>query len=62
MDKVGLGTWSFGGSAYGPMEDDVARDVVNRVIDLVITFFETAHIYGSGRSEEIIGECLPPHA
>lgn len=62
MEKIGLGTWAFGGRAYGPMEDDVARAVVHRALELGITFFDTAHIYGRGRSEEILGECLPPTA
>lgn len=59
MDKIGLGTWAFGGRAYGPMEDEFARDVVHRAIDLGVTFFDTAYIYGGGKSEEILGECLP---
>lgn len=58
LDKIGLGTWAFGGRAYGPMDDNVAREVVFRALELGITFFDTAHIYGAGRSEEILGECL----
>ncbi|HWU44431.1 MAG TPA: aldo/keto reductase [Bdellovibrio sp.] len=59
LERIGLGTWAFGGRAYGPMEDDVARAVVHRALDLGITFFDTAHIYANGRAEEILGECLP---
>lgn len=62
IEKIGLGTWAFGGRAYGPMEDDVARAVVRRALEMGITFFDTAHIYGNGRSEEILGECLPKTA
>jgi aryl-alcohol dehydrogenase-like predicted oxidoreductase len=61
IGKIGLGTWAFGGCAYGPLKDETARSVVNRALELGINFFDTAHIYGGGKSEEILGECLPPN-
>ena len=53
---------AFGGRAYGPMDDNIARAIVNRAVELGVTFFDTAHIYGAGKSEEILGECLPSNA
>ena len=56
--KIGLGTWAFGGRAYGPMDDSVALAVTQRAYDLGIRFFDTANVYAAGRSEEILGEAL----
>jgi len=56
LEKIGLGTWAFGGRAYGPMADEVALSVANRAYHLGIRFYDTAHIYASGRSEELLGE------
>lgn len=58
LKKVGLGTWAFGGRAYGPMEDNVSRDVIANAFALGVRFFDTAHIYAAGRSEELLGEGL----
>jgi aryl-alcohol dehydrogenase-like predicted oxidoreductase len=57
-ETLGLGTWSFGGRAYGPMEDQVCLDVVKLAYDEGIRFFNTAHIYAGGRSEELLGMAL----
>jgi aryl-alcohol dehydrogenase-like predicted oxidoreductase len=58
LEKMGLGTWAFGGGAYGPMDDDVARSVARRAYDLGVRFFDTAHLYSGGRSEELLGETI----
>ncbi|MGY1724566.1 aldo/keto reductase [Blastococcus sp. SYSU DS0533] len=38
--------------------DRAARDVVGRARELGITLFDTAEVYGFGRSERILGEAL----
>lgn len=58
--KLGLGTWAFGGRAYGPMDDDVSLSVARKAYELGIRQFDTAHIYAGGRSEELLGEALHP--
>lgn len=58
ISKIGLGTWAFGGRAYGPMDDRDATAIVERAYELGLRFFDTAHIYANGRSEEILGETL----
>jgi aryl-alcohol dehydrogenase-like predicted oxidoreductase len=61
LSKVGLGTWQFGsrewgyGSAYA---DQRAHEIVRRALELGITLFDTAEIYGFGRSERILGAAL----
>lgn len=58
---IGLGTWAFGGHAYGPLSTREARLVIDRAIGLGFNFFDTSSNYGDGRSEEILGDALKPH-
>jgi aryl-alcohol dehydrogenase-like predicted oxidoreductase len=61
ISKIGLGTWQFGSREWGygdPYADQVARDIVRRALQLGITLFDTAEIYGFGRSERILGQAL----
>lgn len=58
---VGLGCWQFGADEWGWGKDfgaTEANDMVNRALDLGINFFDTAEIYGDGRSEEILGAAV----
>ena len=62
VPSLGLGTWSWGdsifwqyGGAYGA--DDV-RAAFNASLATGVNFFDTAEIYGLGKSEEIIGQCV----
>src|SRR5947208_14479182 len=43
------------------VEIDKARPIVKRAVDLGVNFFDTANLYSSGRSEEIVGELLKGH-
>ena len=61
---IGLGTWQFGsrewgyGDDYAAGEDSEAARIVARALELGITVFDTAEIYGFGRSERILGDAL----
>jgi len=61
ISKIGLGTWQFGAKEWGYGEGYAgqgAREIVRRAVDLGVTLFDTAEIYGLGRSEHILGEAL----
>jgi aryl-alcohol dehydrogenase-like predicted oxidoreductase len=60
ISKIGLGTWQFGTRewGYGDEYTAQAKEIVGRAIDLGVTLFDTAEIYGYGRSERILGEAL----
>jgi aryl-alcohol dehydrogenase-like predicted oxidoreductase len=61
ISKIGLGTWQFGSRDWGYGDryaDQVARAIVRRALELGITLFDTAELYGFGRSERILGEAL----
>jgi aryl-alcohol dehydrogenase-like predicted oxidoreductase len=64
ISKIGLGTWQFGSRDWGygePYDNQVADVIVRRALDLGITLFDTAEIYGFGRSERILGRALAEH-
>lgn len=61
VSRVGLGTWQFGSREWGygdAYASGTARDIVTRARELGITLFDTAEIYGMGKSETILGEAL----
>lgn len=58
---IGLGTWQFGSREWGYGEDYSSREatrLVRRARELGVTLFDTAEMYGFGRSERILGEAL----
>jgi len=61
VSRVGLGTWQFGSREWGYGDSYAsggARDIVRRALELGVTLFDTAEIYGTGKSETILGEAL----
>ncbi|HTY29507.1 MAG TPA: aldo/keto reductase, partial [Mycobacterium sp.] len=61
VSRIGLGTWQFGSSEWGygdEYAEGAARDIVQRALAMGVTLFDTAEIYGFGRSERILGEAL----
>jgi aryl-alcohol dehydrogenase-like predicted oxidoreductase len=57
ISEVGLGCWQFGGD-FGPMEDQTALEILAAAVASGTDFFDTADVYGAGRSEELIGRFL----
>ena len=57
VGDIGLGCWQFGGD-FGPIEDATAMSVMAAAVDQGVTFFDTADVYGAGRSESLIGRFL----
>jgi aryl-alcohol dehydrogenase-like predicted oxidoreductase len=58
VSEVGFGGWSIGGRDYGPTYDRESLAAIRRALDLGVTFFDTADMYGDGRSERLFGEAL----
>jgi aryl-alcohol dehydrogenase-like predicted oxidoreductase len=61
ISKIGLGTWQFGSKEWGYGDDyagSEAKAIVRRALELGVTLFDTAEIYGFGRSERILGAAL----
>ncbi|MBM3821892.1 MAG: hypothetical protein FJ404_03205 [Verrucomicrobia bacterium] len=55
LSEIGFGAWGLGGEAYGPTDDFVSERTLFAALDAGINFFDTSDLYGSGRSEELIG-------
>ena len=63
ITTIGLGTWAIGGRQWGPQDDKLSLDAIHAAIDHGINWVDTAPIYGSGHSEEVVGralKALPP--
>ncbi|HYB02994.1 MAG TPA: aldo/keto reductase [Nitrososphaerales archaeon] len=58
VSKLCFGTMGFGNAEEWMIEKDEARKLTDRAINLGINFFDTANLYSTGRSEEIVGEVL----
>ncbi|MCP4213817.1 MAG: hypothetical protein GY765_04125 [bacterium] len=56
--EIGLGTWTFSGRDFGPIDDRECSRVFEHAVDAGIRFFDTADIYGRGRVENLLGEAL----
>src|SRR6195952_3945743 len=61
VSVVGLGTWQLGAD-WGDVSESDARAVLEASADEGVTFYDTADVYGDGRSEQIVGRFLADHA
>jgi len=61
VSVIGLGGWAFGGGVWGDADDNESIAAIHAALDLGINLIDTAEIYGSGRSEEVIGRALQGH-
>src|SRR5437660_6676326 len=56
--RIGLGTWSIGGSMWGGSDDAESVKTIRTALDRGITLIDTAPAYGFGRSEELVGQAV----
>lgn len=61
ISEVGLGCWQIGNDAWGPVDDTATTNILEKSLEQGITFYDTADVYGTGRSESFIGEFLRKH-
>jgi aryl-alcohol dehydrogenase-like predicted oxidoreductase len=57
IGEVGLGCWQFGGD-FGDMPEETALAIMATAVENGVNFFDTANVYGAGRSEALIGRFL----
>jgi aryl-alcohol dehydrogenase-like predicted oxidoreductase len=66
VSALGLGCWAIGGpyvgevgaTGWGDVDDDESIAAIRRGLQLGVTFFDTADVYGTGHSEEVLGRAL----
>ncbi len=69
VSAMGLGGWAIGGPTrwagkpvgWGEVDDDESIQAIRRALDLGITIFDTAAVYGAGHSERVLGRSLAGH-
>lgn len=58
VSEVGLGCWQLGADWGLNISKENAFNILDEAIKNDITFFDTADVYGNGKSETLIGEFL----
>lgn len=67
VSALGFGCWAIGGPfsdsegkplGWGAVDDQESIRAIHRALDLGVTFFDTADVYGAGHSERILGRAL----
>ena len=59
LPPIGLGAWAWGDSlfwGYDKKNDDQLKEVFEYALSKNLAFFDTAELYGLGRSEELLGK------
>jgi aryl-alcohol dehydrogenase-like predicted oxidoreductase len=59
VSTIGFGAWAIGG-AWGTVNDETSLAALRRAVDRGINFFDTADVYGDGRSERLIAQMATP--
>jgi aryl-alcohol dehydrogenase-like predicted oxidoreductase len=59
VSRIAFGNWSAGGD-WGRVDRDAAIAATRKALDLGINLFDTAHAYGFGAAEQLLGEALQP--
>jgi aryl-alcohol dehydrogenase-like predicted oxidoreductase len=54
VSQIGFGAWAVGG-AWGTVDDEQSIAAMKRALELGVNFFDTADVYGDGRSERLLG-------
>ena len=58
ISEIGLGAWQLGGVEWGEVSEEDSLLTLRAAVENGINFFDTADVYGLGRSEELIGKFL----
>ena len=60
VSALGLGCMGMS-EFYGSADEEEAKAVIGRAVELGVTFFDTADMYGPFTNERLVGEALAPH-
>jgi aryl-alcohol dehydrogenase-like predicted oxidoreductase len=61
VSAVSFGSWAIGG-AWGPVQDAESMAALHRAVELGVNFFDTADVYGDGRSERLLAQLRRQHS
>ena len=54
VSEISFGAWAVGGE-WGSVDDEQSIAAMKRALELGVNFFDTADVYGDGRSERLLG-------
>jgi aryl-alcohol dehydrogenase-like predicted oxidoreductase len=60
VSEIGYGMWGMGG--WTGSDDQESLRSLHRAIELGCNFFDTAWVYGQGKSEQLLGQTLRSHS
>jgi aryl-alcohol dehydrogenase-like predicted oxidoreductase len=55
VSAISFGAWAIGGT-WGDVKDEESLAALHRALDLGVNFFDTADVYGDGRSEKLLAQ------
>jgi len=61
ISRIGFGAEPLGGADWGDIDEQLAIEAVAKALALGVNLFDTADVYGLGRSEELLSEALGVH-
>jgi aryl-alcohol dehydrogenase-like predicted oxidoreductase len=57
VSAVSFGGWAIGGT-WGEVDDETSIEALHTAVDMGVNLFDTADVYGNGRSERLLGQLL----
>ena len=60
VSTVSFGSWAIGGT-WGPVKDTDSLAALHRAVEMGVNFFDTADVYGDGRSERLLAQLRHSH-
>ncbi|CAI6085465.1 aldo/keto reductase [Cohnella sp. JJ-181] len=58
LSAIGLGIMGMSPGMYGETNDEISMKTIHRALDLGVTLFDTADVYGNGHNEELLGKAI----
>jgi aryl-alcohol dehydrogenase-like predicted oxidoreductase len=58
VSEIGIGLWAAGSDQWGKTDDQEILDAIDYALEQGVNFFDTADVYGSGHSEELLGQAM----
>jgi aryl-alcohol dehydrogenase-like predicted oxidoreductase len=66
VSAIGMGCWAIGGPlwdgetphGWGEVDDEESTRAIHEALELGVSFFDTANVYGAGHSERVLGKAL----
>lgn len=55
ISEISFGAWAIGGT-WGRVDDRESLQALHRAVDLGVNFFDTADVYGDGKSEQLLAK------